>query len=151
MTTGREGHGEGEALRVYRAYNAAENARDLGAMAALLAPDITIEVNGRPALASASDDTAAMTALFRAYPDQRREILGVVDGGDTAAIRWRMAGSPASSFQGRLPPLDLHGCSVVEVAQGRMTRAWLYTADGALEALIVLATEVPQAADPDAP
>jgi predicted ester cyclase len=132
---------EGEAARVYRAYNAAENARDHAAMAALLAPDIAIEVNGRAALASADDDTAAMAALFDAYPDYRREIVAVVDGGGTAAVRWRMAGTPVPRLADRLPALDLHGCSVVVVRDGRMTAAWLYTADGALEAILSLARD----------
>lgn len=133
----------GAAARIYRAYNDAENRRDLGAMEALLAPDIAIEMNGRPALSSAADDAVAMAALFDAYPDQRREIVAIVDGGDTAAVRWRMVGRPAARFGDRLPELDLHGCSVVEVRDGRMTRAWLYVADGRLEELVAMAREDP--------
>jgi ketosteroid isomerase-like protein len=136
------GH-EGGAARIYRAYNAAENARDLPAMEALLAPDIAIVMNGRPALASAAGDAAAMAALFAAYPDYHREIVGIVDGGDVAAVRWRMVGRPAARLGGRLPDLDLHGCSVVEVRDGRMVRAALYAAEGRIDALLALATGDP--------
>ena len=99
-------------MRIYRAYNDAENTRDQATMNALLAPDIAIEMNGRPALSSAEDDAVAMAALFDAYPDYHREIIAVVDGGDQAAVRWRMIGHGAAKFGGRLPDLDVHGCSV---------------------------------------
>jgi ketosteroid isomerase-like protein len=135
---------EGEAARIYRAYNRAENARDLPTMHALLAPDIAIEMNGRPALSSAEDDAAAMAALFDAYPDYHREIVGVVDGGDTVAVRWRMAGHAAARFGDRLPDLDIHGCSVVQVREGRMVRASLYSAEGQIDAILALAATAPR-------
>jgi predicted ester cyclase len=134
---------EGEAVRIYRAYNAAENARDGDAMSALLAPDIAIEMNGRPALSSAEDDAVAMAALFDAYPDYHREIIAVVDDGDRAAIRWRMVGHGAPRFGGRLPDLDVQGCSFIEVEGGRMTRAWLYSAEGQIDAVLALAGSQP--------
>ncbi|MFN8622922.1 MAG: nuclear transport factor 2 family protein [Chloroflexota bacterium] len=134
---------EGEAVRIYRAYNLAENTRDQVTMNALLAPDIAIEMNGRPALSSAEDDAVAMAALFDAYPDYHREILGVVDGGDTCAVRWRMAGHGAPRFGGRLPDLDVQGCSIVTVRDGRMTRAWLYSAEGQIDAVLALAGNLP--------
>lgn len=133
----------GEAVRIYRAYNDAENARDQAAMNALLAPDIAIEMNGRPALSSAEDDAVAMAALFDAYPDYHREIVSVVDGGSTAAVRWRMVGHAGARFGGRLPDLDVHGCSFVVVEGGRMTRAWLYSADGQIDAVLALAGTAP--------
>jgi len=135
---------DGVAVRIYRAYNVAENARDQAAMNALLAPDIAIEMNGRPALSSAEDDAVAMAALFEAYPDYHREIVSVVDGGHTAAVRWRMVGHAAARFGGRLPDLDVHGCSLVMVEGGRMTRAWLYAAEGQIDAVLALAGTAPK-------
>jgi hypothetical protein len=93
-----------DAEAVHRADNAAENARDREAMERLLAPDIRIEVNGRPALGSAEEEAAAMSALVR-----------------------------------RLPDLDLPGCSFVEVAGGRITRAWLFTLEEPMARLLALA------------
>ena len=138
-----DGAPEGEAVRIYRAYNTAENARDHDAMGQLLAADIAIEMNGRPALSSAEDDAVAMAALFDAYPDYHREIASVVDGGDTAAVRWRMVGHAAARFVGRLQDLDVHGCSVILVEGGRMTRAWLYSAGGQIDAVLTLAGTAP--------
>lgn len=141
--SGHETTTEGAAVRIYRAYNDAENARDQVTMNALLAPDIAIEMNGRPALSSAEDDAVAMAALFDAYPDYHREIISVVDGGVQAAIRWRMIGHGAAKFGGRLPDLDVHGCSFVTVEGGRMTRAWLYSAEGQIDAVLALAGTQP--------
>jgi len=141
MSAGRAA--EGEAVRIYRAYNDAENIRDRATMNALLAPDIAVEMNGRPALSSAEDDAVAMAALFDAYPDYHREIVSVVDGGSTAAVRWRMAGTPAPRFGGRLPDLDVHGCSFVVTEGGRMTRAWLYSAESQIDAVLALAGTAP--------
>jgi predicted ester cyclase len=129
---------EGKAAHVYRSYNAAENARDAEAMAALLAHDLQVTLNGRPALSSAADDAAAMAALYDAYPDYRREVIAIVDGGPVAAIRWRMAGTATGRYRA-LPDLDVHGCSVVEVTDGRIVRAWLYAPDGPIEAVLALA------------
>jgi len=130
---------EGEAVRIYRAYLEAEARRDGATMRRLLHPAIAIEMNGRPALASAEEDEAAMAALFRAYPDVRREIVGYVDGGTGAAIRWRMRGSP-SADRPALPPLDIQGASFVTVAEGRMTSAALYGGDNELDRLLALET-----------
>lgn len=136
-----------DAGSVYRSYNEAENAHDHEAMTRLLAEDIEIVVNGKPAISSAKGDRLAMSALFDAYPDYRREILATVEAGDTAAIRWRMLGTPAGRFHDRLDSLDLEGCSVIEVAEGRIRRAWLYSAPGPIRAILELAKSQAEGGD----
>lgn len=134
---------EGTAVAVYRRYNEAENARDRETMGALLDPALAVEMNGAPALGSSAEDDAAMAALFVAYPDYRREVVAVVDGGQEAAIRWRMRGTPRPDLADRLPVIDVHGCSVVHVRDGRMTAAWLYADAEAMRSLLALAAMVP--------
>ncbi|NIA25695.1 MAG: hypothetical protein GWP04_09015 [Gammaproteobacteria bacterium] len=126
---------------VYRAYNDAENRQDHETMDSLLADDIEITVNGVTAISSAEGDAVAMAALFEAYPDYRREILGIVEERTKAAVRWRMVGTPAGKIRDQLGPLDLHGCSVVEVKEGKISRAWLYSADGPIGKILALAAE----------
>ena len=121
---------------VYRAYIDAETRRDDAGMAAMMAPDITIELNGQPALASADDDIAAMTSLFAAYPDYRREILEVIEQGDRAAARWRMVGHPREELAAQLPLIDIRGCSYVVVAEGRMTEAYVWSTEGVIEQIL---------------
>ncbi len=130
---------------VYRAYVAAETERDEPAMQALLAPDISIELNGAPALASAEEDGAAMAALFAAYPDYHRELIEVIEQDSTAAARWRMVGHPRAELAERLPVIDIRGCSIVSVQDGRMTAAWVWSPADALERVISLVGEVGEA------
>lgn len=136
------------AAAVYRAYVEAETERDRPAMQALLAPDIAIELNGVPALGSADEDDAAMAALFGAYPDYRREIIDIFEAGSRAAARWRMVGHPRPELADRLPAIDIRGCSVVDVEDGRMTRAYVWSPSDALDRVLALVHEL-DAADPD--
>lgn len=127
---------------VYRAYVQAETERDEDAMTALLAPDIAIELNGAPALGSADEDAAAMAALFAAYPDYHREIIETIEEGRTAAARWRMLGHPRPELRGRLPDIDIRGCSIVTVEDGRMTAAFVWSPSDALERVLALVEDL---------
>ena len=121
---------------VYRAYVDAESRRDGDAMRDLLAPDISIELNGRPALGSAEEDAAAMDALFELYPDYRREIIEIIDDGERVAARWRMVGRPRPDMTGTLPPLDIRGCTFAAVEAGRMVSAHVWSPAGIIEELL---------------
>ncbi len=107
-------------------------------MRAVLAPDITIELNGEAALGSADEDAAAMAALFAAYPDYHREIIDILEEDSRAAARWRMVGHPRADLAERLPPIDIRGVSVVTVVDGRMTEAYVWSPSDALEGVLAL-------------
>lgn len=123
-----------EVERIYRAYNDAENDHDVKATTALVTEDLEVTINGVPQLSSGSDDEVANAALFAAYPDYHREVIEVIADADRGVIRWRMVGTPApdSTFA----PLDLHGCSVVRVRDGRLANAHLYADMTALSAVL---------------
>lgn len=127
---------------VYRAYVRAENARDVAAMHALLAPDIEIELNGAPALGSADEDAAAMAALFAAYPDYHRELIDIFEDGPRVAVRWRMVGHPRPELADRLPEIDFLGCSIVMVEAGRMTQAYVWSPSEALASVLALVADI---------
>jgi ketosteroid isomerase-like protein len=122
-----------DAAGVWLAYNVAENAADFAAMGSLVAADLDVTVNGRPAVSSAEDDERAMRELIAVYPDYRREVEEVLGAGNRAVARWRMVGTPASA---ELPPLDVPGCSVITVEDGRITRAHLYYQGAALDEVL---------------
>jgi predicted ester cyclase len=124
------------AEQVYRAYNAAENDHDVARAASLVAPDLVVEVNGRPALASAEEDARATAELMSCYPDYHREIIEILSTGSRAAVRWRMSGTPVADVADTLGVLDLHGCSVIEVIDDRIASASLYFDRGVLDALL---------------
>lgn len=131
-----------EPAAVYAAYNDAENAKDFPVMAALVAADLRVEVNGRAAVSSADEDQRAMLELFRTYPDYRREIEEIVVAGDRATVRWRMRGTAGiTGIDGidGITPLDVSGCSVVGVRGGRLTHAFLYYDGAALDRVLARA------------
>lgn len=113
-----------EVDRVYRLYNNAENAHDVDATRRLVDDALEVTINGILQLASGKADGQANSDLFEAYPDYSREVLEVVVSGDRGTVRWRMVGTPAVGTN--RPPLDLHGCSIVTVREGRITQAHLY-------------------------
>lgn len=127
---------------IWLAYNAAENARDFEAMEALVASDLAVNVNGQAAVSSVEDDAAAMGQLFADYPDYRREALDVIDEDSRAAIRWRMLGTPAAGADAVV--LDVAGCSVVSVSDGRIVEAHLFYDGAALDAVLASVRSVPQ-------
>ena len=128
-----------EAAQIYLRYNDAENAHDLAVAGTLVAPDLAVEINGIAQIASAAEDAKANAELFRTYPDYHRDIVEVVPSGDRAAIRWRMRGTPAPGLD--VPPLDVHGCSFIEVRGGVMVRAALYVNGQALADVLDRAQE----------
>lgn len=119
---------------MYRAYNEAENRHDVEATGRLVGPDLTVSINGVNRLSSGADDDRANAELFDAYPDYRREIVDIVASGDRGAVRWRMLGSAVDGSG--LADLNVHGCSVVTVADGRLVEAHLYVDEQALTAVL---------------
>ncbi len=121
--------------RVWLAYNAAENARDRDTMMSLVAPYLSVTINGAPALSSSEDDERAMRLIFETYPDYRREVEEVieVDGGRRAVVSWRMRGT--SSFV-TAPELDVAGCSIVRADAGVLTHASLFYSGQVLDDLL---------------
>jgi hypothetical protein len=121
--------------KVWLAYNAAENSRDIPAMLSLVATYLSVTVNGHPAVSSASDDERAMRVIFETYPDYRREVVEVleIDGGKSAVALWRMRGtSPFATA----PELDVAGCSVVRAHAGVLTHAQLFYQAPVLDELL---------------
>lgn len=123
-----------DARAIWLAYNAAENDRDFERMLSLVSADLSVTVNGRPAVGSADDDEAAMRALIAAYPDYRRDVDEVIAIGDRAVARWRMRGTSADPL--RRDDLDVAGCSVVTCRDGRMVDAALYYDGEALDRVL---------------
>lgn len=121
---------------VYRAYIDAEARRDHDTMAALVDPELTVSHNGRPLLASGEDDAKATAALLACYPDYRRSLDDVFESGDVVVATWRMVGQARSDLRDRLGDLDLRGCSIVRVGDGRIVAAALY--GDSLESTIAL-------------
>ncbi len=96
--------------------------------------ELSVTVNGVPQLADRDADAAATDLLLERYPDYRRVVHRLHVAGQTVVAEWSMNGS-ANAAAG-IPALDVHGCSIAEVADGRIRRARLYSASAVLDALI---------------
>lgn len=106
----------------------AENAGDVEAYAALLAPDVEVWVNGVRTVSSRDAQRASLEAALRAFPDWRRETLGIFMDGDTAVLRWRGSGTHAAEWAG-MPAsgnrVEFHGTSTAEIEGGLARRIWI--------------------------
>lgn len=119
---------------IYRRYNQAENDRDLAALDELIDESLSVRVNGKPSLGSREDDRRALEVLYATYPDYRREVVDLFAADDRLAVQWVMRGT--SSTPG-VSLLDVAGCSVVTVRDGRLADADLYYQAGALDRVLL--------------
>ncbi|MGO4249464.1 nuclear transport factor 2 family protein [Paenarthrobacter sp. RAF54_2] len=117
--------------KVWEAYNEAENTRDFTAMAKLVAPDISITVNGIKSVSSAEEDQSEMRHVMDMYPDYRRILVEILSCGNRAVARWQMLGSSPTA-----PVLNATGCSIVTVKDGQITDAYLYYDSAALDSVL---------------
>lgn len=124
--------------RVYRAYNAAENAHDLDGTRRLVSSDLLVSINGASRIASGDEDDRANARLFAMYPDYRREIIDIISTEDVGAIRWRMMGTSIGEVA---RSLDVYGCSIVRVKDGCIVEAHLYVDEHALAAALPEASQ----------
>lgn len=106
----------------------AENAGDVEAYAAILAPDVEVWVNGVHTVSSRDGQRASLEAALRAFPDWRREVLGIFVDDDIAVLRWRGAGTHSAEWAG-VPAsgnrVEFHGTSTAEVKHGLAQRIWI--------------------------
>lgn len=112
---------EDPAVATARALVDAFNRHDPAGMAARVAPDFElyyVDDAGRAELAVEGPEALAaeMTEYFRARPQVRSEIEGLVPGGRFVAFRERIVGGDSS-------------LAVYEIDRGRVRRAWYYPAE----------------------
>ncbi|TFV65980.1 hypothetical protein E4P40_25920 [Blastococcus sp. CT_GayMR20] len=89
-----------------------------------------VVVNGVPL--TAADLVARARAMQDALERPEREVLGVVDAGDSVALAFRLAGrqvGPLETSAGRVPPtgrwLDIRIIDVLTLTDGRISGIWM--------------------------
>jgi steroid delta-isomerase-like uncharacterized protein len=117
---------------VGRAYFEAVGRRDLDAMESFYEPGGIGEIHGLVELQAPGNYREWFGGLFRAVPDLKMEILDVLATGEKVAVRWRATGSfdGDASFEGLRPngaQVDLQGCDVLAIRDGRIQRNDAYT------------------------
>lgn len=139
MTTHHDQYSINNPSDIYQRYNDAQNSGDLLLLEELLDENLTVRVNGKPSLSSVEDDRRALDALYSAYPDYRRELIDVFDVDDRAVAQWRMLGTPANPG---IALLDVPGCSIVTMRNGRIAEADLYYEGEALNRVMLAPRDV---------
>jgi len=110
-------------------------ARDFDAAVALWSPGGVERVVGQRELTAPDEIRAFLGELHGAFPDLRWEVLDVTASDDRAAVRWRASGTFAGPgrFQGFAPNgahLEMEGCDVLTVTDGRIERLEAYVDSG---------------------
>lgn len=121
-----------EPAAVGRAYFETVASRDLDAMEAFYEPGGIGEIHGLVELQAGGNYREWFGNLFRAVPDLRMEILDVMASGEKVAVRWRATGTfdGDADFEGLKPNgarIDLQGCDVLAIRDGRIQRNDAYT------------------------
>ena len=116
-------------------YFEAMGAQDLDAAVALWEPGGVERIVGGPELIAPQGIRQYFGELFAAFPDFGFEVLEAAAGEDRVAVRWRARGPFAGPgrFQGFEPNgarVEIEGCDVVTVADGRISHNDAYLDSG---------------------
>jgi steroid delta-isomerase-like uncharacterized protein len=115
------------AKEVVQGYFEALNRHDLAAAADHLDPDIVEEITGVGILRGREEVRAFFDGLMNAAPDMRVITDRMVSEGDTVVAQWRMTGTFSggplfNGVQATGGRLELRGCDVIEVSDGKIVR-----------------------------
>ena len=116
---------------VVEAYFTAFGRRDRNAQDDWYSDDASGRIYGVIGPAGKAEMRSFFNALFDAFPDFEMQILDLVVEDERAAVRWHATGtfSGTASFQGLLAtgkPVDLEGCDMVWVRDGKIARIEAY-------------------------
>ncbi len=67
--------------------------------------------------------------FITAFPEGKLEFEGEVAHGDMVTLRWRGTGTNTGPFMGGPPTnkaVEVHGATVSQIANGKITREWIY-------------------------
>ena len=117
-------------IEMVRQVVAADNGRDIAAYRRLLHDDYTAEVNGTVTHASGDLEAAALQRYWQAVPDGRIVEEQIREDRGTVTLRYRLQGTPP----GGGAPLDLAGCTILEIEQERVRRVYRYIDSGGFRA-----------------
>ena len=117
---------------VLRSYFEAVARRDLDAMAEHWSPEIVEDVTGLGVLRGPEELRGFFSELFAALPDLETTVKRIVASGseDVVVVEWRMrgtfSGGPIRGIDPTGAYLELRGCDVFELEDGKIARYTAY-------------------------
>lgn len=119
------------ALDVVTGYFAALGRRDVAAAAEFLDPEVVEEITGVGIFRGPAEVRAFFEGLMAAVPDCEMIMERTTAEDDRVAVQWRLQGTfnGGPLFNGVQPTggrLELRGCDVIEVRDGRIVRNTAY-------------------------
>lgn len=109
---------------------AAVNARDLDGYASRIDEAYVGESETAGVFHGREGARKNIEMILAGFPDLRIEIEEVIAGGDSVAVRTRSTGTHKGSFAGIAPTgksVVVHGCSVMEIRNGKAVKGRLYS------------------------
>jgi steroid delta-isomerase-like uncharacterized protein len=127
---------EQENLQIGRRVFEAWNAHDPNRYAALLDPGHVWETDTLPQTVRGRDAARqTMQMYLGAFPDLHFDIEQMLGSGNHVVTRWRATGTHRGELMGIAPThrrVELHGCTVNEIKNGKSVHVWLYWDSGHL-------------------
>lgn len=121
---------ESKAIETVRRVIACDNGRDAAGYRDLLHDDYRSYVHGRVSTEGAEAEVAALETWWDAAPDVHLEALEMVASGGLVALRYTLEGTNDGDFFGRPPTgrrFQIENCTILQVEDGRVRRAWRYS------------------------
>ncbi len=122
--------GEPSASDVVRRVIDCDNGRDAEGYAALLADDYRSFVHGQPSTSGREEEVEAIQRWWRATSDVHLEPLALFESQGVVTLRYTLEGTHDGDLYGQPATgkrFALENCTLLEVAAGRVRRAWRYS------------------------
>jgi steroid delta-isomerase-like uncharacterized protein len=119
------------ALDVVKGYFDALGRRDIAAAAEFLDPEIVEEITGVGIFRGPAEVREFFEGLMKAVPDAEMIVEGTTSEDDRVAVQWRLQGTFSggplfNGVQATGGRLELRGCDVIIVRDGRIVRNTAY-------------------------
>jgi predicted ester cyclase len=121
---------DADAIDVVRQVVACDNGRDAAGYRALLHPDYQSFVHGQASTTGPDEEVGSIERWWGAASDVQLEALDYCASGGVVTLRYTLEGTNDGEFYGRPATgkrFKLENCTLLQVEDGRVRRAWRYS------------------------